>query len=400
MLDTRRVLKDGTFPVKLRLTYLRQRKYFLTTYNLTSDEFAKTQVEKPKGKYKELQVAFQAIEQKAINVIDKLSEFDFDTFEKKFLNVSTRNDVFAAFSEQILQLSKEGRAGTADAYKCALKSLQTFHKKKVLLYSTVTPDFLGHYEQWMIDKGKSLTTVGIYLRSLRALFNSAIATEEISPDKYPFGKRKYQIPAGRNVKKALVLTDIEKLFTYEPKTESEARARDLWIFSYLCNGINVKDIARLKYSNLDKIKVSFIRAKTERTTRQNRKTITAMRTPEVDRIIERWGNKPAYADNFVFPLLTTGLTPEKELATVRQATKTINMYIKRIAAAVGIESVISTYTARHSYATVLKRSGAPMEFISEALGHSDLRTTESYLDSFEDDVKKQYTSQLTAFKKK
>lgn len=400
ILDLRRTRKDGTFPVRLRVTYRRQQKYYLTDYSLTPEEYAKTQTEKPRGNYKELQLTFQAIEQRANDIINKLPEFTFEIFEKNYLNVSVKNDVFGAFKNQIERLGKEGRAGTADAYKCTLNSLLAYHKKKLLSYSVITPDYLRDYENWMVKSGKSLTTVGIYLRNLRVLFNEAIANGEISQVSYPFGKRKYQIPAGRNVKKALVLTDIEKLFNYEPKTDSEARSRDLWIFSYLCNGINIKDIARLKYSNLDKIKISFIRAKTERTTRQNRKTIIAMRTPEVDSIIERWGNKPAYPDSYVFPLLTKGLTPEKELATVRQATKTINMYIKRIAVAVGVEINISTYTARHSYATVLKRSGAPMEFISEALGHSDLRTTESYLDSFEDDVKKQYASQLTAFKTK
>jgi integrase/recombinase XerD len=84
---------------------------------------------------------------------------------------------------------------------------------------------------------------------------------------------------------------------------------------------------------------------------------------------------------------------------VRQATKTINKYVKRIAEAAGIEKHVTTYTARHSFSTVLKRAGAPIEFNSESLGHSNVRTTESYLDSFEDNVKRQYSSQLTAFKK-
>ena len=397
LLDTRRVLKDGSYPVKLRLTHARQRKYFLTPYNLTEEDFAKVKSDKPRGKFKELEITFQAIEQRAIDVLKKLEVFTFDEFEKKFYNVASKQDVLAAIREKMTALKKEGRPGTAETYASTLTSLTAYTKKKVLPLAVINPEFLREYEQWMVGRGKSITTVGIYLRSLRSIFNDAITSGEVSQALYPFGKRKYLIPAGRNVKKALASTDIEKLFVYKPKHNAEARARDLWIFSYLCNGINIKDIARLKYKQLEPDRITFIRAKTERTSRQNIKVITAMRTPEVDQIIDKWGNKPAFSESYVFPLLKPGLNPEQELATVRQATAIINRYIKLIAAAVGIDKNITTYTARHSFSTVLKRSGAPIEFISESLGHSDLKTTQSYLDSFEDKVKKQYSSQLTAF---
>ncbi|TXK45364.1 tyrosine-type recombinase/integrase [Pontibacter qinzhouensis] len=423
MLDTRRTLKDGSFPVRLRLTYQRQRKYYNTSYSLSETEFSKVQAEKPKGKYKELQIAFQAIEQKALSIIRNLDVFTFEQFEKKYLKTAVKNDVFTAFEQQVKNLAEEGRVGTASSYESASLSLLSYihkqplnrnkgltrakanekkenllKKRKPLAYAAITVDFLMGYEKWMLLHGNSITTIGIYLRAVRAIYNNAIAAGEVTVDLYPFGKRKYQIPSGRNVKKALTLADIEKIFSYQPASENEGRARDLWVFSYLCNGINVKDIARLKYKQLDKDTITFVRAKTERTSRQNLKAITAMRTPEIDEIIERWGNKPAYSEAYVFPLLEPELSAKKELAKVQHATKTINKYIKRVAAAVGIEKNVSTYTARHSFSTVLKRAGAPIELISESLGHSNLRTTESYLDSFEDDVKRQYTAQLTAFK--
>ncbi|ARS37552.1 site-specific integrase [Pontibacter actiniarum] len=423
MLDTRRALKDGSFPVRLRLTHQRQRKYYNTGYSLSEAEFSKVQTEKPKGKFKELQIAFQAIEQKAISIIRDLEVFTFEHFEKKYLNAAVKNDLFAAFEQQVKRLVEEGRVGTASSYESASLSLLAYllkeplsrnkglsrakaiekkenllKKRKPLAYASITVEFLSGYEKWMLQNGSSITTIGIYLRALRAIYNNAIAAGEVNMDLYPFGKRKYQIPSGRNVKKALTLADIEKIFSYEPFTENERRARDLWIFSYLCNGINVKDIARLKYKQLDQEKITFIRAKTERTSRQNVKAITAMRTTEIDEIIERWGNKPTYSDDYVFPFLEPGLSAERERARIQHATKTINKYIKRVAATVGIEKNVSTYTARHSFSTVLKRAGAPIELISESLGHSNLKTTESYLDSFEDDVKKQFAARLTDFR--
>ena len=80
------------------------------------------------------------------------------------------------------------------------------------------------------------------------MFNEAIEDGIIRKEQYPFGRRKYVIPASRNVKKALTLSEIERIFNYTCQDGSaEQKARDLWVFSYLFNGANIKDIAMLKY---------------------------------------------------------------------------------------------------------------------------------------------------------
>ena len=71
--------------------------------------------------------------------------------------------------------------------------------------------------------------------------------------------------------------------------------------------------------------------------------------------------------------------------------------MRDIAAELKIDKSLTTYTARHSFSTVMKRSGASIEFISESLGHSRVKTTAFYLDSFEDDIKKEYSRALMAF---
>jgi len=220
----------------------------------------------------------------------------------------------------------------------------------------------------------------------------------MKPENYPFGKGKFEIPAGSNVKKALTVSEVGKIYNYPSLNgSSEERARDLWIFSYLCNGINVKDIARMKFKNIDRDSIVFVRAKTERKQRQNQKSIVVPLTPEIKRIIKRSGNKPTSKEQYVFPILREGLTPEKERALIQQATKTINKYIKRIVTDLKIKKEVTTYTARHSFATVMKRSGASTEFISESLGHSNLATTENYLASFEMDTKRKLAKNLLKF---
>ena len=396
--DTRRAKQGGIYPVKIRITYQRKRKYYNIGTDLSKSDFDKVQGEKPRGEFKALSIKFNTLEARAIKVIEKLPQFSFDAFEKNFLEQkSTSQDVYSFYERYIQSLTDEERVGTASSYRCSFNSFKSYHPRK-LYFEKVTPDFLKDYERWMLSEGNSLTTVGIYLRSLRTLCNLAIEEGVITQQTYPFGKRKYQIPAGRNVKKALTLEDIQKIFDYQPQTDFEARSRDFWLFSYLCNGINMKDIARLKYCNIGGDKITFIRAKTERTSKKNLKPIVAILTPEAMEVIKRWGKTQAYPESYVFDIICEGVTPQRERELVQQFTQTTNKNMKRIAAAVGIEENITTYTARHSFSTVLKRSGAPVEFISESLGHHDLKTTEHYLDCFEDDVKKQYASFLTNWK--
>jgi site-specific recombinase XerD len=157
-------------------------------------------------------------------------------------------------------------------------------------FADVTPDFLRKYEKWMLKEGNSITTVGIYLRSLRTVFNNAISEGLLSKELYPFGKKKYEIPTGNNIKKALTLKDIAAIYYYTPEPGTFAdMAKDYWLFMYLCNGINVKDMCLLKYENLKGEVLEFERAKTTRTKRKVEPILVAF-VDDVKEIIKKWGN--------------------------------------------------------------------------------------------------------------
>ncbi len=401
VLDKRKMKEDGTYPLKLRITFNRKRNYYSIGFpSLTELDFGK--LEKSRDPFlKEVRLNIAAIESKANETLKRLNPFTFEEFEKLFFpkeESSTYDSVYTAMSAYIAKMRNEGRVSTASSYECALNSLQQFKKK--LSFEDITPDFLNSYERSMIGQGKSTTTVGIYLRSLRTIYNQAIEDGAIGREKYPFKKSKFQIPAGQNIKKALTLVELEKIFNYPTvPNSSEDKAKDFWIFSYLCNGINIKDICRLKYSNLDGEKLIFQRAKTENTKKANQKSIVVYLTSEAKAIIDKWGNPSKLSSNYIFPILQSNTEPQDERNLVQYLTKQVNKYMKRIAKEVGIEKPVTTYAARHSFSTVLKRSGAPIEFISESLGHNNLKTTENYLDSFEDDVKKKYAESLTNFNK-
>jgi len=297
-------------------------------------------------------------------------------------------------------MKKDGRLGNAVTYQYSMLSLKTFTSKSNLQFSEITPNFLKEYEKWMVTEGgKSRTTVGIYLRPLRHLYRKAIQQKDANSENYPFSidknDKKYSIPSPRNVKKALMKAEIKLIYDYSPiEGSTEHFYRDLWLFSYLGNGINMKDICLLRYKNIQGDHIYFNRAKTANT-KKNEKQIDIIVTEKVNEIIERWGVKPAIPENFIFPFLKEEISIEKQQAIIKQATKQCNKYIKRICKEIGLKSNVSTYTARHSFATVLKRAGANIAFISDALGHSDIKVTENYLGSFEDDAKKEIAKTLT-----
>ena len=214
----------------------------------------------------------------------------------------------------------------------------------------------------------------MYLRPLRSIFNEAIEEGIIKREKcYPFGRRRYCIPASKNTKKALDLEDIKKIYYYkcEPEMESEQRARDYWLFSYFGNGMNAKDIACLKNKNINDSYVIFERSKTERAMRSEPKPITVYLTDDMKAIIEKWGNKDKSPGNFIFPVLEAGITPLRQYELVQLFVSFINDWMKRI----------------------LKKLG-----IDKKAGHSDVKTTENYLDSFGKDVKREFAHRLSSFK--
>lgn len=193
---------------------------------------------------------------------------------------------------------------------------------------------------------------------------------------------------------------MKKLYDYQPdpSNKNEGYARDIWFFGYYSNGINSKDIANLKYKNIDEDFIILRREKTKFTTRTQPKNIIIPINEDMRIIIKRWGNSDKDSDNYIFPVLVNGLSAHRRYELVQDFTGIINDWMRLIAKKTGITKKVTTMTWRHSYATVLKRSGVSSEFIKEALGHTDLKTTENYLDSFELEVKKKYSVNLMAFK--
>jgi integrase len=414
ILEKRFPNKADKYPVKLRVTYQRKRKYYaIKGEHYTEKEFEIIRNPENRGKKKEKRKKFEGIEDRAVNVIDNvLNDFTFDAFEREYLtHKKQETSVQSYFEAKATELDENNKIQTATLYRATLKSLKEFDSK--ITFDKITPAYLKKYEKWMLEKGKlnrgnsnksklnkgnSYTSVGIYMRNLKHIVNRARKNRLIVD--YPFGKKedgKYQIPDSKNTKKALTINDIEKLFNYQTEIKNEYLALQYWIFSYLCNGMNMVDIANLKYSNMDDNYIKFYRQKTIDTTKE-KKPIRVLLVPESLAIIKGIGNKETEPENYIFPIFKNDFSEIEKHNRLKQHIKQTNKYMRRIAAEIGIDEKITTYYARHSYSTILKRSGAPIEFISEQLGHQNTKVTQNYLDSFEDEQIAKYSANLTGFK--
>lgn len=388
----------GEYPVKLRATFNRKQKFYsLKNESSTKEEFELLMNPKSKGDRAKKRLQYENVLKKAEHIVDGLVEFSFDSFELEFLENKKQRSVSILdyFNNKALELDSSDKIQTATLYRTTIKSLLSFDPK--ITFQKITPEYLKRYQNWMVENDHSYTTVGMYLRNLKHIINRAI-NAGLGID-YPFGnpkEGKYQIPQGKNTKKALGIDEVKKLYTYQPIDQNELLAQKYWMFSYLANGMNMADVANLKYKNIKQNNIEFIRQKTKDTSKEVT-TIRIFITPELLSIIDKIGNIKQNSESYLFPIYEQKFNQLEKHRRLKQHIKNTNKYIRRIAKAVGVDENITTYWARHSYATVLKRSGAPIEFLQEQLGHQTSKTTQNYLDSFEDEHRAKYSANLLSF---
>lgn len=394
MLDDRKANKEGSFPVKIRITYKRNRKYYLTGKNLKVNEWDLLPTSKSRA-IKEIRESIEnsfSLVKSNVEAIAEKGGFSFDALNIR-LGRAAGDTVNSALKARIQNLKKGDQISTMQLSEYLLKSLELFSSRN-LDFETITVDWLRKYEKHLLNNDKSYTTISMQMRVIRTLMNQAKRDGVIKETQYPFGKDKYEIKEGASTKKALTLNEIKQIFHFSDGNETTDRYRDLWIFSYLCNGINIADLVKLKFKDIKDGDICFVRQKTE-TTSKNRREIRASVSLEIQNIIDKWGNKPI-ATNYIFPYLNGKEDAEQRQRITKDLTKRINLRMQKIGTELNIGN-ITTYTARHSFATVLKRSGANIAFIGESLGHRDLKTTESYLASFEKEERQKNAGFLTNF---
>jgi integrase/recombinase XerD len=401
VLDKRRVYEECLYKIRIRVIH--QRKIWEFTPGAmvtvdTWDELEKKECKKPKviEIRKDLQSSFDLVK-KYVRELSDAGNFTFERMNNR-MKAGSDDTINTAFNTKISKLKKDEREGTRLYYDNVLKGIERFKGNKIMIKS-VTVSWLKSYEKFLLSEEKAYTTIGFHMRAIRAIMKQAIIDCIAKQSDYPFGtakEGKYEIPSGEGRHLALTLDQIAEIFKYSDGKETTRYYRDLWIFSYLCSGINFADMLRLKFSDIQNGEINFLREKTKNT-KNIKKKIAVYLTQEMQTIIDKWGNIPKTI-NYIFPVLKGGESQAEIKIIVKNVIRHTNSRMERIGRMLKF-GTISTYTARHSWATVLQRSGANISFISESLGHSDITTTGNYLAGFETEARKENAAKLTNFTK-
>lgn len=392
LLDTRTVNKEGTYPVKIKVYFQGKPKYYPTGICMSTKEELEEILESKSKKNIEIQDIIGKELSRILNNVDILVErgtFSFSNLNN-MLGKNIGGTLNEMISAKIKELENEEKFGTSAFYKGTLSLLKRYMKHDVPI-KEVTVEWLNGLEKFIL-KTANQTTVAMNMRNIRATMNIAKQVGVIRESDYPFGRGKYQIKEGSGKKKALNKKQLKAIAEYSDGSMTTEFYRDLWLFIYFCNGLNVADLISLKFSDIQNGEISFIRKKTKDRTRDVKRIYAAI-TPEMYSIINKWGNDPKKSV-YIFPFLKPGDSAWEHEKKKKNLTKLINKRMKMIGEKLNLGK-ITTYVARHTYATVLRNEGVPISIISPMLGHSSVTTTEIYLADLESEYRAKNASLLS-----
>lgn len=391
-LDTRTVNKKGTYPVKIKVYFQGKPKYYPTGICMSTKEELEEVLESKSKKNIEIQYIIHKEFNRILKNVDILVErgtFSFSNLNN-MLGKNIGGTLNEMISAKIKELENEEKFGTSAFYKGTLSLLKRYMKHDVPI-NEVTVEWLNGLEKFIL-KTANQTTVAMNMRNIRATMNIAKQVGVIRESDYPFGRGKYQIKEGSGKKKALNKKQLKAIAEYRDGSMTTEFYRDLWLFIYFCNGLNVADLISLKFSDIQNGEISFIRKKTKDRTRDVKRIYAAI-TPEMYSIINKWGNDPKKSV-YIFPFLKPGDSAWEHEKKKKNLTKLINKRMKMIGEKLNLGK-ITTYVARHTYATVLRNEGIPISIISPMLGHSSVTTTEIYLADLESEYRAKNASLLS-----
>lgn len=386
-----KVNSNGTSPIILQIIHQRKIKRISlgSRYDCTSDQWNEAAKEYNRNfpEYKAKNVILQKFKTSANDIIENFAKvgkpFSFKAFETIFRgsgkNVST---LFEFFEERINEMKAQNQLSNASIYKATKSILNQFESNKNLAFTDIDYQFLTRFEIYLKERGSNGGGINNHMRTFRALINEAMKRGFLSLEQYPFKSawngNGYSFSHIKSDAKPRAVSpeDLEKLKNFPIQNFPDLNfAYKIFMFSYYSRGMNINDIFKLKKSNVYNNRLSFNRTKTG-------KQMSVNLTEPLKTILKEFENTK---NDFLFPVLNESHhTPEDVKKQIANTLKQINYRLKKIAEILEIDVDLTSYVARHNYATTLKRNGGDVSKISEALGHSDINTTKAYLKKFED----------------
>ena len=375
-------LKNRELPIRIRVCKDRKTRYINLGVS-TKMEHWDFEKNEPKADCPNRELLEKLIASKISEVKSKIvelksedKEFSATTLVYKVSNPVKLVTVGELFRQHLSRLEEEKRTGYRLSIQQTYNSLIKFNRYLDIPFSEMDYNWLRRYETLLRKQGKSENTIGIRFRTIRMIFNLAIEMEVVKPEYYPFKKFKVSKLHQDTAKRAITKDDVQAIINYPTAGKGfyVCLAIDLFTFSYFMGGINFVDMTFLTERNVIDNRLIYTRKKTG-------KLINLPLQERAALLLKRYKDK---SKPYLFPILSDfHKTEQQRLNRLHKVITKVNTVLKSLGEELNIPVKLTTYVARHSYATILKRAGVPTSIICESLGHSSEKVTQVYLDSFE-----------------
>ena len=290
----------------------------------------------------------------------------------KMFKRNKEEQTFASVAQQVINDERPYKSNsTIENYLTALRSFNSFAGESLLM-GEITQLLMERYQQHLKAKGVCLNTISCYMRSLRTVYNMVVAKEKMKVCEQPFatvfvGKTKTQ-------KRSITDEDILRIQQLVLPVNSYLKlCQDTLLFSLYALGMPFVDIAYLRRSQMSNGIILYYRHKTKQ-------PVYVKIEPCIQEIIDRYSNPES---KYVFPFVTS----ENQTKATRQYLTSLGRYnreLKRIAAMAGVSANVTSYTMRHTWASLAFRNNIDLPVISKALGHTNTNTTITYIREIDD----------------
>ena len=401
---------QGLYAIRLRITKDRQRAYFALKI-FASDEYwdadnecfiilknvRDTKQKEENEQRKQYNYLLSSYKVQAQEVIDGFKreriDWTLNQFADAFLNKSKHGKIKDYMENHIKILRETGHTGNANCYAASLRLLEHYDSKfSKKLFSEIDIKFVNGFDVFLQKRGCKGNTRKYYFKALRSILNKAIQEKEATEKTYPFGKGGFQIAKleEETEKRYLPVEYLNKIKNTPSENPQQEYARKLFLLSYYCYGISFIDMAYLTKSNIVRFNggeyIVYKRHKIQH--QRSVKPIKIKITAEIQYLLDSLRECSPTVDDFIVPIVSiSGYTGEKLYNHIRFRYKKYNTYLADLAKELEIVDIkLTTYVSRHTMAMMLQRNDVSREQISQMLGHSDMKTTNTYLDSFETSV--------------
>lgn len=396
MLNTDRVSQSGLYPLVIRVIHNRRKKLIYSQYRIRESDFdsgAQKVLWNEEGFLSKQQVdemnRFISNQRREIvQIIDQMerqSKQDYSVIDiiSKYKKHSSEHYVFNFYEQEISSKRESKREGTASTYISSRNSLKRFVGNRNIMFKDITYKFICDYIDYLHARRVCDNTIHMYLRNLRAVYNKARKQGIPVSKNYPFSDiRTSVLPT---VKRALSKEIVKSIAELDLSTNKTLDlVRDVFMFSFYTRGMSFVDMVFLKHSDIVGGSIYYVRKKTK----QN---IQVAITPPLQKLIDKYRSDSAYVLPYIDQACSDTLYHQ-----YRKSLSTINFFLKQIGDLLGLDTPLTTYVARHSWANVAKAQGAPIATISEGLGHTTERTTQIYLRAFDKSVIDEINAQIVS----